>query len=112
MTTTLTDEQKAANTAACHTMLDHIGRRTVLGISGGRINRTGDLTIQLPIRYGWSIEVEYHPVPDVYEVRRVFSRGTKRWVKGSLYGLYWPSLPDVCWDASCYESNEFGGHRP
>lgn len=105
-TRTLTDDERVRLT-----MLEQIGKMNVLAISGGRIRVADRLTLSLPVANGYSVEVEYQPVPDLYEVRRVFVRGGKRWVKGVESGVYAFDLGETAYRASCY-CEEFGEHRP
>lgn len=84
------------------TLLNQIGRMNVLAISGGRIARTGPTTISLPVRYGYSVEIEYHEVPDTYTVRRIFARGSKRWVKTETTQVHCDQVGEVAYRASCY----------
>lgn len=87
--------------------LHQIGSLTVAGISGGRwsVNAVGDLV--LPVAAGYSVEVAY-AADDTYTVRRVFSRGIKRWVKGEAASVYADQLSEVAWYASCYHDEWIG----
>jgi len=90
-------------------MKGQIGTMNILAISGGRvIHHTDGNTLSLPVANGYRVEVEYLPVPDVYEVRRVYVRGLKRWVKGTVTNVYATQLGDVAYDASCFQNVEFG----
>lgn len=84
-------------------MLGQIGKMNVLAVSGGRVEyRLGEtVTVVLPVAYGYRVEVEYRPVPDTYEVRRVLVRGLKRWVKGEASNVYATELGDTVYRASC-----------
>ena len=93
----------------CHTMERQIGRNNVLAISGGRVKRTGATTLSFPVSNGYSVEVEYVEGRDLYNVRRVFERGGKRWVKGEVTHVYGSDLGDVAYYASCFRHIEFGG---
>lgn len=86
----------------CQTMLEQIGRMNLLAISGGRIKRTGDTTLVLPVYYGYSVEVEYLAGSDTYTVRRIFVRGMKRWVKGEATRVHCDELGETAYRASCY----------
>lgn len=90
------------------TTLHHIGRMNVLAISGGRVQAITETTISLPVRQGYTAEIEYKPVPDLYEVRRMFRRGLKVWTKGTESGLYADQVGDSAYRASCY-LDTFGG---
>lgn len=90
------------------TTLMQLGRMNLLAISGGRVTQLSETTISLPVRQGYTVEIEYKPVPDLYEVRRMFRRGTKVWNKGTETGIYADQLGDTAYRASCY-LDEFGG---
>lgn len=99
-----------------------IGRINILAISGGRIVALDENTIALPVSSGYSVEVEYLPGPDLYEVRRVFTRraprprndpfapaGPKvRTVKGRQTGLYADQIGEAAYQASCYKDGPWG----
>jgi hypothetical protein len=84
------------------TTLQHIGRMNVLAISGGRVQVIDETTISLPVHYGYSVEVKLNEAQDLYEVRRIFRRGAKRWVKGEQLGVYCAEVGEVAYRASCY----------
>lgn len=92
----------------CHTMERQIGRMNILAISGGRVKRTGYTTLTLPVGSGYSVEVEYVEGRDLYSVRRVFSRGTKRWIKGEVTHVYAEDLGETAYLASCFVNVDFG----
>jgi hypothetical protein len=81
--------------------LQQIGAGNVLAISGGRwkINGVGDLI--LPVAAGYSVEIAYD-ASDTYTVRRVFTRGIKRWVKGEMSYVYCEDVGEAAYRASCY----------
>jgi hypothetical protein len=87
------------------TLVDQIGPRNVLAISGGRLLacRTG---ITLPVAAGYSVTVDL-AAGDTYTVRRVFVRGTRRWVKGERSGVYCEQVGEVAYQASCFRNVEF-----
>lgn len=107
-TTTKTAEDREAEAMICRTMIDQIGRMNLLAISGGRVRRVGDVTMALPVRYGYSVEVEYVWGRDTYDVRRVFTRGAKRWVKGTVTDVYAEEVGEIAYRASCYLDEGFG----
>lgn len=83
------------------TMLAHIGRSTILSVSGGRIVRSAnDLRVILPVGYGYTVEVTYEKGLDLYAVERVFSRGLKRSSKGYWAHVYSDDLAEVVYRAS------------
>lgn len=86
----------------------HIGKMNVLAISGGRMELVNENTISLPVRYGYSVEVQYLPGHDLYEVRRMFRRGTQVKCKGVESHLYADQVGDSAYRASCFR-DDFGG---
>lgn len=105
-TTTMTTDY---HLGICHTMERQIGRMNILAISGGRVNRVGYTALSFPVASGYSVEVEYVEGRDTYTVRRVFTRGAKRWVKGELADVYCDEVGEVAYRASCFRDGEFGG---
>ena len=91
-TTTTTNQTTAAQ----------IGRGNILAISGGRIVKISETTIALPVRYGYTVEVEYDRGSDTYNVRRIFARGLKRWVKAEWTTVYCDQVGEIAYRASCY----------
>ena len=82
------------------TILRQIGG-DILAISGGRYRRVGD-TVVLPVASGYSVEVTYCRGLDAYRVERIYTRGSKRWVKTSVEDVYADMLAEVAYRASCY----------
>lgn len=97
------------DTTQANELLNQIGRPTVLAISGGRARLAGD-TLVLPVSNGYTVEITLDP-SDTYTVRRVFTRGVKRWIKGEISNVYCDQVSDIAYDASCFRSNDFGPHR-
>ncbi len=83
------------------TIVDQIGRMNVLAISGGRVKPTAD-GIVLPVAHGYTVEVDYDEGFDTYVVRRVFTRASKRFVKGVVSGVYCDEVGEIAYRASCY----------
>lgn len=81
-----------------------IGRGNVLAISGGRVRATA-CGISLPVRYGYTVEVDYRD-DDTYTVRRVFTRAGTRWVKGERERVYCTEVGEAAYRASCYTDGE------
>lgn len=79
-----------------------VGRMNLLAISGGRVRFLDDTTIELPVRYGYSVVIAYDAGADLYNVSRVFTRGAKRWIKKVWTGVYVDALGDTAYRASCY----------
>lgn len=97
------------NDTQARELLNQIGGNTVAAISGGRA-RLADGTLILPVSNGYTVEITLDP-SDTYTVRRVFTRGYKRFVKGEISNIYCDQISDVAYDASCFRSNDFGPHR-
>ena len=94
------------NDTQARELLAQIGRMNVLAISGGRWSIADNGSVRLPVGNGYSVEVELHP-SDTYIVRRVFSRGAKRWVKGSVSDVYCDNVGEIAYEASCFRSYDF-----
>lgn len=82
------------------TLVAQIGRMNILGISGGRITyrSTG---ITLPVAHGYRVTVDLN-ADDTYTCRRVFTRGTKTWIKKEWAGVHADQIGDIAYQASCY----------
>lgn len=85
-----------------NTTAHHIGPMNILAISGGRIIEVDANTINLPVHYGYSVEVEYKPGSDTYTVRRMWKRGTTVKVRGSVDYVYADQVGDAAYRASCF----------
>lgn len=100
------------DTTVAETIVAQIGRLTVCAISGGRVsyivNDEWDETdgIVLPVSNGYSVEVVLDRGRDTYVVRRVFTRGGKRWVKGERTDVYADEVSDVAYFASSFRSHD------
>lgn len=92
--------------AQARELLAQIGRMNVLAISGGRWSIADNGSVRLPVANGYSVEVELDP-SDTYIVRRVFTRGAKRWVKGSIDNIYCDNVGEIAYEASCFRSYDF-----
>jgi hypothetical protein len=44
---------------------------------------------------------------DDYEVRRVFRRGGKTWIKGAMRGVYCDDVGEIAYQASCFRNGKF-----
>lgn len=97
------------NAEQATTLLDQIGRMNILAISGGRVRLAGE-TLVLSVGSGYTVEIDLDP-SDTYTVRRVYTRGVKRWIKGELNNIYCDQISDIAYEASCFRSNDFGAHR-
>lgn len=89
-----------------HTLVDQIGRMTILSISGGRVlvRETG---ITLRVSNGYSVTVDL-AANDTYTVRRMFKRGAKTWIKGEQRGVYCEQVSEAAYQASCFRNLPFG----
>jgi len=85
------------------TTLSQIGGGNILAISGGRIGTYGN-TLVLPVRYGYSVEIDL-AWNDTYTVRRVHTRKGVRNVKGEMTDVYFDQLGEIAYRASCYHDN-------
>jgi len=95
------------NTQEATTLLNQIGTMNILAISGGRKRLVGE-TLILPVASGYTVEIEYARGSDTYTVRRVFTRGVKRWIKGQVEYVYCDQVGEVAYLASCFKDDEFG----
>jgi hypothetical protein len=92
------------------TAIGQIGRGNVLAISGGRyqfwsVEEDGEVIavlIELPVAYGYRVEVEYSYGSDTYTVRRVFKRGATLFLKGEMTDVHCEELGEAAYKASCY----------
>ena len=85
-----------------HPTRNHIGHMNMLAISVRRIMGVDANTINLPVHYGSSVEVEYKPGSDTYTVRRMWKRGTTVKVRGSVDYVYADQVGDAAYRASCF----------
>lgn len=87
--------------------IGQINRMTLLGISGGRWSTDGKgsdvYRVNLPVSNGYRVVIEL-AANDTYTVKRVFKRGDKEWVRGTLAGVYFDRLSEVAYYASCFRS--------
>ena len=86
-------------------LLRQIGRMNVLAISGGRVERR-ETGVTLPVSNGYSVTVDLTAMDD-YEVRRVFRRGGKTWIKGAMRGVYCDDVGEIAYQASCFRNGKF-----
>lgn len=91
-----------SNREIINELIRQIGPMTMLAASGGRYRRLSDTVLSLPVGSGYSVEVEYDTGWDDYTVRRVFTRGGKRWVKGETVHLYCDDIGEATYRASCF----------
>lgn len=88
------------------TMLDQIGTMNILAISGGRVLRTDENTVHLPVSNGYVVEVKYVPGRDLYTVSRLLKRGAKVFQKGTIEDVYAEDLGEIAYLTSCFRSYE------
>lgn len=81
--------------------LAQIGRQNLMAISGFR-HSVQDGCLILPVSHGYSVAVELDEVRDTYNVRRVFTRGSRSWVKGEARDVHAEQLSETCYRASCF----------
>ena len=86
-------------------LLAQIGTMHLFAISGGRARLAGE-TLVLPVGSGYTVEIDLDP-SDTYTVRRVFTRGTKRWIKGELSDVYCDQVGEIAYRAHAFRSYEF-----
>lgn len=93
-------------------MIDHemrvvikqqIGMGNVLSISGGRVIAIPN-GIELPVSNGYSVRVEYDEGWDDYTVTRVFKRGDKEFIHGSVEHVYCGELGQMAYRAGMFRS--------
>lgn len=87
------------------TLIEQIGRRNVLAISGGRV-QVRETGITLPVHQGYKVEIDL-AANDSYTVRRTFTRGNKTWVKGVRTDIYCTEVGEMAYQASCYVNVNF-----
>lgn len=94
------------DTTQANELITQIGRMNILAISGGRKHLNGG-TLVLPVGSGYTVEIDLDP-SDTYTVRRVFTRGIKRWIKGEISGVYCDEIGEIAYRAHAFRSYEFG----
>lgn len=111
MTTATIDAAEATRPCDPNELLHQIGARNIMAISGlptrCRPHHTSDSDgpfvdgIVMPVRYGYTVEIVV-AANDTYTVRRVFTRGGRRWVKTEETGVYCDEVGEAAYRASCY----------
>ena len=93
-------------TRPCNTqdILDQVGLRNILAISGGLVIRHKD-GLTLPVGRGYAVDIRLAPQA-TYTVRRVFARGGKVTTKGTMSDVYAEDLGEVAYYASCWVNGE------
>jgi hypothetical protein len=95
------------NSQQATTLLNQIGRTMVLVMSGGRTHLNAVGSLVLKVSHGYSVEIDYNEGSDTYTVRRVFTRGIKRWIKGEISNVYCDQVGEIAYRASCFD-DDFG----
>ena len=93
------------NSNQAHELIAQIGRMNLAAISGGRVRLVGE-TLVLPVGSGYTVEITLDP-SDTYTVRRVFTRGIKRWIKGEVSNVYCDQVGEMAYQAHAFRSYEF-----
>lgn len=101
--TTTTDTFRPCNT---QDIVDQIGRMNLMAISGFRVIRR-ETGITLPVGAGYSVTVDLD-WDDTYVVRRVFKRGAKVWIKGEKRDVYFDTVGEDAYRASCFRNGAWG----
>jgi hypothetical protein len=88
-------------------LIQQIGGRNILSISGGRVV-VRESGVTLPVGRGYSVTVDLAG-DDTYTVRRIFRRGGRQWIKGERRGVYCDQVAEAAYLASCFVNVAFGG---
>lgn len=84
------------------TIAKQIGMGNILSISGGQV-RAIESGIELPVSQGYSVRVVLTAADD-YTVSRMFRRGGKEWVKGSMNRVYCDQVGEAAYRAGMFRS--------
>lgn len=87
-------------------MVEQIGKEVIFMVSGGRI-RSIENGVELPVGSGYSVRVELD-ASDTYVVSRVFKRGAKEWIKGSVENVYCDEVAEKAYFAGMFRSHSDG----
>ena len=95
--------------------LAQVGRMNLMAISGFRwatVPVQGERydDVVLPVSSGYRVRISLR-ANDTYTVTREMVRGVKLFVKGTQSDVYCEDVGEVCYQASSYKSNDFGGHK-
>ena len=99
-------EKKYVRQVDARVLVDQIGMMNVLAISGGRVIDRGT-GITLPVGRGYSVEIDLNFM-DFYDVKRVYTRGGKRVIKGEVVDVDCFNIGVIAYKASCYVNVSFG----
>lgn len=89
-----------------HKLINQIGMGNIFAISGGRVEHL-DTGIIMPVSNGYSVWVNL-AWDDTYTVSRIYKRGLKLFIKGTVEGVYAENIGEVAYVASCFVNREFG----
>ena len=103
---TQVSEKKYVRQVDANTLVSQIGTMNIMAISGGLImpRKTG---ITLPVGEGYSVEIDLNFM-DFYDVKRVYTEGTTRIIKGEAEDVDCFNIGEVAYRASCYVNVSFG----
>ena len=92
-------------------LLAQIGMMNIWAISGGRVGvivDNGDtVAVELPVSQGYRVRVSLG-WDDTWTVERQYVRKGIVKDKGTMAGVYFDQVGEVCYQASCYVNVEFG----
>ena len=99
-------EKKYVRQVDASTIVSQIGTMNIMAISGGLVmpRKTG---VTLPVGEGYSVEIDLNFM-DFYDVKRVFTDGTTRVIKGEAEDVDCFQVGEVAYRASCYVNVSFG----
>lgn len=101
-----TTEKKYVRKLDANTLVSQIGAMNIMAISGGLVipRKTG---ITLPVGDGYSVEIDLNFF-DYYDVKRVYTEGTTRTIKGEVEDVDFTQIGGAAYRASCYVNVSFG----
>ena len=99
-------EKKYVRQVAAEVLVRQVGTMNIMAISGGLVlpRKTG---ITLPVGEGYSVEIDLNFM-DFYDVKRVFTEGTTRIIKGEVEDVDFSQVGEAAYRASCYVNVSFG----
>ncbi len=99
-------EKKYVREVDANVLVSQVGMMNIMAISGGLVMRrkTG---ITLPVGDGYSVEIDLNFM-DFYDVKRVYTEGETRVIKGEAEDVDCFSIGEIAYRASCYVNVSFG----
>ena len=99
-------EKKYVRQVDAKVLFSQIGTMNIMAISGGLVipRKTG---ITLPVGHGYSVEIDLNFM-DFYDVKRVYTEGTTRIIKGEVEDVDCTQVGEAAYRASCYVNVSFG----